>query len=606
MTSSSPQRVPARRRLVPSVVLVTVAALVTGAFALADSAPTPTAGGDVVKYLPPEGFVGWGLETGGEGAPRHIVEHSRTTGVTEVLDLPSLQAGVVLELLGESVRTTPFWRETMHILDGDDSRILTDLYLLSDAGVSLVAGHGGDLGWVYDPPMVQLPADVAPGVEWGGRGSAAPLGLVRYVQDARAVSPSDAHLVETARSIGLALEQCIQVESVVLLSDDTGAELVEITQRELWCEGRGRVGAVAEYAGEVTRYASVAPHVPVEGVDTTARGPAWPDVGSWSVRDVALARVDPFFGEAERTVSLLDAPRVSSSGTVVAPHASTDDLVAFRVDGDRLVEHWHAHPGGTIVTLGTVGEVTIVSTSLRELVAYDSRGVRLWRASVAELVLAPPTPAGGGRAVVAGLDGTVSMLDASTGAVDWSTPLASDIDLAAVISEGRVATIDRAGTITALDADTGEVLWSRSAQPSAILRAFDGIILAVGDDGWMRAFRADTGDRAHAWRYQGATRALLRVGSATVLATDEHMVAVDLESGLELWRRGPAAAAVGDGESLVALRGTEAVVLDERGEQVARWEVPASFVWANQHLVAAPDRVFILHSGASATMVGPR
>src|SRR5690606_24004678 len=127
----------------------------------------------------------------------------------------------------------------------------------------------------------------------------------------------------------------------------------------------------------------------------------------------------------------------------------------------------------------------------------------------------------------------------------------------------RVATIDRAGTITALDADTGEVLWSRAAQPSAILRAFDGIILAVGDDGWMRAFRADTGDRAHAWRYQGAARVLLRVGSATVLATDQHMIAVDLESGLELWRRGPAAAAVGDGESLVALRGTEAVVLDE-------------------------------------------
>ena len=607
MTPSAAPRTPAWRRVAPTVVLVAASALVTGAIAVADSVPAPTVGGEATRFVPTEGLVSWSLETGGEVDIRRVVEHARTTGVTEVLALPQYQAGVVLEQLGDSVRTTPFWRETTHVLDGDDARILTDLYHLTDAGLALAASHGGDLGWVYEPPMVMLPADVADGSTWEGRGQAIPLGIASYEQSSRALSPSDAALLTAAESVDVDPASCLQVDSTVTLRDEHGDAIVELRQRELWCEALGRLAATVEFDGTRTHFAPTEPRPDAFGVRAAPTGSVWDAAAEWVAREAPLQRDDAFFGTGELTVSLLGAPRVTSSGLVIVPHTTTNDVIALRVERERLVQAWLAHPGGSIVTLGTVGDVTLVSTSRRELVAYDARGNRLWQAGAPELVIAPPTGTRDGRVVTVGLDGTVTMRDALTGERDWETPLGSDIELPAVVGDGSVVvTIDRAGTITALDAATGEVLWSRASPTAAGLRVIDGFLVSVGDDGWMRSFDAATGQPGHSWRYQGASRALLRAGDAAVLATDEHVVAVDLDTGAVLWRGDGVSAAAGDGRTIVTVRGTAATALSEAGEELAAWRVPASFIWSHQHLVAAADRILIMHSGTTATVVGPR
>src|SRR5690606_30881206 len=115
------------------------------------------------------------------------------------------------------------------------------------------------------------------------------------------------------------------------------------------------------------------------------------------------------------------------------------------------------HPGGAIVTHGTTGDVTLVSTSLRQLVAYDGNGVRLGRADVPELVVAPPTATGDGRLVTVGLAGTVTLRDAMTGEPAWSHKLGADVEIPAVVTGDTVTVVDRAGTITTLGLADGDV-----------------------------------------------------------------------------------------------------------------------------------------------------
>ncbi|HRQ00674.1 MAG TPA: hypothetical protein PK781_09460, partial [Terrimesophilobacter sp.] len=148
MTSTTGPRTTRRRRLLPAVALVAVTGIVTGSFALADGAPPPSVGGAAAAYVPADGYVSWSLHTGSGTDIRRITEHSRSTGVNQVLALPPLQQSPTLDAVGEGVATTHFWRETTRALDGDDTRQLIDLYSVTDVGVSLVASYGGDYGWV--------------------------------------------------------------------------------------------------------------------------------------------------------------------------------------------------------------------------------------------------------------------------------------------------------------------------------------------------------------------------------------------------------------------------------------------------------------------------
>src|SRR5690606_36087722 len=100
-----------------------------------------------------------------------------------------------------------------------------------------------------------------------------------------------------------------------------------------------------------------------------------------------------------------------------AATTNTDDIVAITASSAELTRAWYAHPGGDIVTFATVGDVTVVSTGLRRLVAYDGAGHRLWQHDLAELVVAPPTATQDGRVATVGLDGTVIMFDSVTGEV---------------------------------------------------------------------------------------------------------------------------------------------------------------------------------------------
>ena len=608
MTLSPPA--PARGvwgRLIPAAVLALVTAAVTLSFASTNSPNLPTSGGFAADYVPAEGYVEWSLETALSGDVRRVSEHARSTGFSEVLALPENQASHVLAAVGDDVHTTQFWRETMHVLDGADAGQFTDLYTLTDAGVSLVAGYGGELGWVYNPPLLQLPADVAPGAAWSGSGDAMPFGLATYTHSARATVPSNAVVLTQAERHGLDVSTCLQIDGSTALFDEDGASVLELRQVELWCIGKGRVAAVADLSdGEEIRYAPTAAAPTTSGIATNATAARWTNPARWVTREATVTVDDTFFGATPFSLSLADSPRVTASGLLIAASTTTDDVVALAVSGDSLTRQWYAHPGGDLVTVATVGDVTIVSTGIRQLVAYDARGVRLWQHPTPELVVAPPTGTADGGVVAVGLDGTVTMFDAVTGAIGWTRALGADVDQSAVVAGGKVVTIDRSGTITALEAASGDVAWSVESVAAASIRAMGSNLVTVGDDGWMRLFAVDDGAASHSWRYSGSWRALLAAGSTAVLATDEAIVGVDLSTGEELWRGDGVESAVGDGETIVVFRGSVATAIDEAGSEVASWSIPATYLWSSKFAVPVGNSIVLVHSGSEATIVGAR
>ena len=78
-------------------------------------------------------------------------------------------------------------------------------------------------------------------------------------------------------------------------------------------------------------------------------------------------------------------PVRTQSGLVVRPLMTPTDLVGTRRLGPNWASVWRAHPGGTLVTLASFGNVIVVTTSERRLVAYTDTGARLWSRELGEV-----------------------------------------------------------------------------------------------------------------------------------------------------------------------------------------------------------------------------
>ncbi len=82
---------------------------------------------------------------------------------------------------------------------------------------------------------------------------------------------------------------------------------------------------------------------------------------------------------------------------------------------------------GEILTLRAFGNVILVTTSARQLVAYTDLGIRMWQLDLDEIAPAPPVRVSDSEVVVVDLAGEVRRLAIATGAVVWQHSLGSDV-----------------------------------------------------------------------------------------------------------------------------------------------------------------------------------
>ena len=322
-----------------------------------------------------------------------------------------------------------------------DGRGQTTQVYRTDDGVSLLGENGPDGLLRFTPGLLELPADVAPGRRW---------------QSAGTTGPGRSYRSELAAEA--AADGCLAVRGRLELGDGSGTRALDLERT--WCPGRGLVAdAVTEGSSRsATLPRDPAPPTPV----TTAPPLRWAAPERWAARELATVAVDPQAGAQPAVGSPGQLPPVrTASGVVVRALEAQHDLVGTtRADAGTWRTAWRAHPGGAVLGVAALGDVVVVTTSERAVVAYADDGVPLWRVALPELAPTAAVPLDDRTLVLAGLDGVVRTFAVADGRPGWTHALDADVTLAPAVGAGLVVVADRGGTTTALDAGSGAERWS--------------------------------------------------------------------------------------------------------------------------------------------------
>ncbi|MFT4030000.1 MAG: PQQ-binding-like beta-propeller repeat protein [Protaetiibacter sp.] len=599
MTTTTDQSAPSRpgttaQRIVAALVVVGLVLAGSASLAAAELTTAPLGGGRAERFVPEDGQLAIVHHSDGTV---EVSESARVTGPGMLLEVPAVPGSHQLEQYeGDAALRLQLWRETLTSPDPAVPQTQT-VYRLGPDGVALLTVTGGQAGFTFSPPLIVLPAGARGGISWTGEGDALPQGLLLY---------------HSSGSVAAAATGCLLVSmSVDYIDPDSGETLLATADDSTWCQGRGIVHSVGDVSGTPVDYTAeplpLGAAIPAELRGTPDTGDAvrdWSDAASWADRELSFVIADPMFGDGP-VGSPNDGTGAATASGVLAL-AAGGELLGYTREGPTATRAFVARPGGGIVRVTAIGEVLLVATTLRQLVAYDDRGMRLWARAYADLVLAPPVSDGAGGAIVVALDGTVARLDLATGAERWSTELRTDAAAAPVVAGGVVAVLDRGPTVHALALADGHERWAASvATPSTL--ASDGTgIAVVGETGDLTVLESSDGEVRWADAVDGVTRAALVVDGVLVVASDESSTGWELATGSRLWSDPAAIALASDGTRVVLLSDTAVAVRESAsGEQLSRVEIGVAGIGTTRQLVPFADSVWVVTSATGGVEVGP-
>jgi len=577
-----------RRALVWFAVVGVVAVGALG-LAASDLATAPVRGGNAARFVPADGTAM--LVTAGDGT-RTVHENARDTGPSLLLELPSNAASHFFgDFTDGELRTAQLWRESVTALD-DGTPQTSTLYLLDDRGVSMLASLGGTVGFSYSPSLVMLPADAAPGVTWSGEGDAMPAGLLRYTMTGEITAGADGCLVATT--------------DTRYLERDSGSELVAIAETATWCPGRGVVVDEGDVSGQAVSFVSEelseTGGVAREGVDTEAAVRDWATASGWRAHELSFQVSDPVYGESAQGLPFDGLAGSVGDGAFVASLGSR--LAGYTLDGTLATRRWVASPGGDLLELTTIGEVTLVSTSERRLLAYDDEGVRLWSMRFPDVVLAPPTAVAGGDVVAVSVDGTLRRIDLATGEQLWSTTLRTDVETAPAVGGGLVVVVDRGGAVLARALDDGTARWETEL-PAAERAAIGGGVVAV-QGATAEVWALDPRDGSRRWdgEHHGVSRRLLVVDGVVVSQSDEGTAAWAADGdGTTIWTAGGSEALLAGDGRVVLVDGDSVELRTLAGEVLERAEIGAAGLGVVRMYLPTAHGLLVLQSNTTGIEV---
>jgi len=579
---------PDRPWWLPLAVYALVGALVGGAAFAWNTVGLGTARSAATAYLPPDGTAVYQqVETTREletVVDHQVTESARFRGVTGLLSTDTAFGTRLLQETFEQRNTVLIWRTISSVYDDPAAPYPSTRVYRANAGVELLGESRPGAGYVYSPALVELPADVASGSRWTSAGSAND--TLDYTATFR---------VESAD------EDCLDVTGEIRYLSKQGQPGRTVVLERTWCRGRGLVAATETFADVVirtTESATSRPRTP----DTAAVPLRWRAPETWTEHKLDTISFDPTFGEGWMSgTPKAMAPVRTESGLVVRATASLNDLIALTPKTRTAwVSAWRAHVPGEILSLSAFGNVILVTTSARQLVAYSDLGIRLWQRELDEIAPAPPVRASDTDVVVVDLAGVVHRLALATGAGLWRHSLDADVTVPPAVGNGLVLAMDRGGTVTALDEVTGKQRWTKELEGKAA--GFVGGTLVVLQDQTAHGLDPGSGDRRWLRPFLGTFTELAPFADRLVLATESATVLLDGAGHVTARLPGYLRLTV-SADRMVGWGVHEAELADASGTVSRRWPLPQlTLAVQDRPAVGLPQGVLLVNADWTFTV----
>jgi len=526
--------------LFPVVICLACLAIVAACLYAADVPAWSS--GPQSAYVPPDGEVEYLAASTGPSQVTSV--ETAVLGVGEAAQ--SVEPGLsraVLGSVGVGYRGR-LWRTRSAPAAATDNRPATVSVYRTDHGIALIAESDGDRLRSYRPALQLTAPDGGTAARWSVRGT------ITGADSSRAYSGGYSG---TFSSVPVP-HDCVEITGSVTITDRLGDHRQDSTRT--WCPGSG---VVAVGAGSDPTRLHVVQAPGMGEVDTHQTRHLWPLAADWSARRVVPVQPGP----GDQRSALLGEPSTlqpvrTADGIQVRATQQGGDLVGLRSDGnDRdgsQVAIWRVHPGGTVIGLTASGDQIVVATSLRQLVSYRSDGRLLWRQDLGDVAVAAPVIIVEPAPAVAVLtsNGTVVMIDDTTGVVKWRQHVGAVPGLQPAAADGVLAVPTSPGGLVGLDQQTGRQRWQVSLPAvDELVSAGNRFVVVEGHN--VHSFDAATG--AHLWRrgLPGSVRQVLALGSRLLVAGTSRTTLLS-GTGVPQWS-GPAYTAVStDGRSWLGWR----------------------------------------------------
>lgn len=556
-----------RPRWLPWLAVILVTALVAGSLYLAERIGSTPAQTSALSYLPDDGGVAYQQrETviGGTSTRQPLVtESARLTGAAMLSGLDFALGSRVLGVVGtDRLDRMRFWRTTTTSIGSlDTSQQLVRAYR-ADAAVELVAESGPAGADIFSPALVELPADVRPGLAWTSEGT---LGAGRYRSEHQAENDAD---------------DCLRVRGTLTRLTATGQPGAIEQTETTWCRAAGPVRTRTTRGRATTTVRPASPPRVDPELRTVTEPWIWNDPVGWLRRDYDLMSDDLNLGSGAMAGSPSQlAPVLTASGLMFRV-SSGDDVVGFTPKTpDRWTSLWRMHPGGTVLSAAAFGDVLVVTTSRRQVVGYSDAGVRLWSFDLSEVAFRSPVRIGDRQVALADSGGTVMSVELLTGERRWSHDLGADVSAPLIGDPRSLVAFDAGGTTTALDPSTGTPRWSveLEGEVGAVL----GRTLVVRSAATLEGLDLTTGRRRWLRADVGTLDAVQEFGDVLVVSTQLRTVVLS-EDGQVVNRLPPYESVTVVGSTLVGRGSTVSDIRDGRLALLRTIDTPDITLTSNQ------------------------
>lgn len=560
MTSEEPPPEPSAGRtlFVGSLLGFVAAVAVLGtafAFASRDDIPRD---GYLAYVLTPDAPVNVVMDPATEAQSPYTAATVIDAAIPLTLSLPGDSAQTLVLAAMDAAGLDPQTAQLMRITstgsraDGSVNAYIT-LAMLTDQGYREFIGLGldGSLLW-NDPPITQLPADLAPGSQWQVEGLTngfAPFTFTGEVLDTVQVDAP----VGPVRDLAGCVDTRTRLDQQV--PDAEGYAIERITT---WCPGWATVASLDVDTGVLSRAA-----LPdeVSWPDVTLPEPLLQPPGTQQAFPIGVA--------------VISRPPLAMPGGLVVVNDVQGDLLSFTSgeppsDGSEPISRvtWLQHPGGQVLGVSNAEDRIYVNSSDRALIAFDAAGRMRWTTTLPDAAVGSPVVLGDVVAVAA-VDGTLRGFASSDGTSKWTVRLSDVITESPVVTSSAIIAGDSAGYMVSVGAD-GQTRWAAnlSTIDAPLSPLQDGSVLVPQATGSLVLLDANGVEQWSVTPPDGKVVSPAVIwGDVLAVPTDSGVMGLSLSTGQSRWLLPDLTKAYLAPNGLLADRTTVARVAPDGGAQ---------------------------------------